>query len=314
MSRRSMGSAFAALTLAVASAAAGMTSASATPDPGPGSRPTATTSFTKYVALGDSYSAGPLIPTNSTWCFRSTNNYPAWLATDLGLYYKAGAFNDVSCSSADTTNLTQSQPIPTPDAPQGTAAPQANALKSDTDLVTLGMGGNDYSVFGSLVGTCPGLRDSDPTGAPCQAHFTVNGVDTLKASLVKTEKNLEGNIDTIHKRSPKATVVLVGYPRLVPPSGYCPDQVPFAEGDYAWADSINRALNTAVSTAAKNKGALFVDTYGPALGHDACAGSAAWVNGQYSNVLKAAAYHPLAAGMRAESKLIYAALTGIKTG
>ena len=36
-----------------------------------------------YVALGDSYSAGPLVPTprrDPDGCLRSTNNYPAYLA------------------------------------------------------------------------------------------------------------------------------------------------------------------------------------------------------------------------------------------
>ncbi|HVK36487.1 MAG TPA: SGNH/GDSL hydrolase family protein, partial [Microlunatus sp.] len=36
-----------------------------------------------YVALGDSFSAGPLVPearSDPAGCFRSTNNYPAYLA------------------------------------------------------------------------------------------------------------------------------------------------------------------------------------------------------------------------------------------
>ena len=267
--------------------------------------------FHHYVALGDSYSAGPLIPwQQASWCFRSDNNYPSWLATDLGIYYTSGAFDDVSCSSADTSNMTQPQTVPSTSIDLGTEPPQFDALTLDTDLVTIGIGGNDYGVFGSLVGTCPGLRASDPAGHPCEDHFTINGVDTMKAAIVHTEQNLEGVIAGVHAHSPGAKVVIVGYPRLVPPTGYCPDVIPFADGDYHWADSVERALNTAEATAARDQHALYVDTYGPSLGHDACAGSAAWVNGQNTNLLEAVAYHPFKAGMQAEASLIFHALGG----
>ncbi|WP_109505412.1 SGNH/GDSL hydrolase family protein [Nocardioides speluncae] len=285
--------------------------ASAAPDTASGLTAAAVPSYKKYVAMGDSYTAGPLIPWNSTWCFRSNNNYPAWLATDLGLYYKSGAFNDVSCSSADTTNLTQSQPTPTADLHFTTQAPQLEALTLDTDLVTLGMGGNDYTVFGSVIG-CGDYRDEDPTGSPCRDHYTINGIDTLSAALNNTGRNLERSVALIKERAPAAKVVLVGYPRILPPTGYCPDVVPFADGDYAWADYLNRKLNTVMRQAATRKGALYVDTYGPALGHDACAGDAAWVRGQSTDLFAGVSYHPNAAGMRAISKLVLKAL-GLST-
>ncbi len=270
-----------------------------------------TPAFQHYVALGDSYSAGPLIPwQQASWCFRSNNNYPSWLATDLGTYYTPDGFTDVSCSSADTSNMTQPQEVPSTSIDLASEPPQFDALSLDTDLVTVGIGGNDYGVFGSLVGTCPGLRDSDPTGHPCQDHFTVNGIDTMKAAIANTEHNLENALRGVHAHAPGAKVVVVGYPRLVPPSGYCPDVIPFADGDYAWADSVERALNAAESTAARHRHALYVDTYGPSLGHDACAGSAAWVNGQNTNLFEAVAYHPFKAGMQAEANLIFHALGG----
>ncbi|WP_370949359.1 SGNH/GDSL hydrolase family protein [Amycolatopsis sp. cg5] len=267
--------------------------------------------FQRYVALGDSFTAGPLIPWQSaSWCFRSNNNYPSWLATKLDIYYTSGAFNDVSCSSADTTNMTERQTVPSASIPLTWEYPQFDALTLDTDLITIGIGGNDYSVFGSLIGTCPGLRDTDPTGAPCRDHFTINGVDTLTAATLNTQRNLENVVKGARAHSPGAKIVLVGYPRLVPPTGYCPDQIPFADGDYRWADAVERALNGAIAKAAKRTGALYVDTYGPSLGHDACAGSAAWVNGQYTNLTKAVAYHPVQAGMQAVANLIFNALTG----
>jgi hypothetical protein len=200
--------------------------------------------------------------------------------------------------------------VPSPSIDFASEPPQVDALSLDTDLVTIGIGGNDDGVFGDLVGTCPGLRSSDPTGAPCKAHFTVNGVDTMKVAIGHTEQNLEAMLKDVHAHAPGAKVLVVGYPRLVPPQGYCPDEIPFADGDYHYADTVEQELNAAEAKAAHDQGATYVDTYGPSLGHDACAGSAAWVNGQYNNLFAAVEYHPLAAGMQAEANIIYNVLAG----
>ncbi|MFD2421455.1 SGNH/GDSL hydrolase family protein [Amycolatopsis pigmentata] len=251
----------------------------------------ATRHFRHYVSLGDSYTAGPLIPLlrlDPVGCVRSTSDYPAQLALRLGVQ----SFTDVSCSGADTSDMTSPQ-----DVPLGQNPPQLDAVGSGTDLVTLGIGGNDYGVFGTLVGTCPGLRDSDPTGNPCQRHFTVDGVDTIKAALARTRGNIASVLTAIHARAPQAKVLAIGYPRIAPPSGTCPDILPFADGDYAWLTSVEEALNDAVSGAAQDTGSSYVDTFGPSLGHDACSASP-WINGQYNNPLAAAAYHPFFAGMR----------------
>ena len=247
-----------------------------------------------YVALGDSYTSGPFIPVQQTdplGCGRSTANYPSVLSDALNV----GHFTDVSCGGADTTNMTRPQQVPF----NGTNPPQLGALRINTDLVTLGIGGNDFGVFGSIVSTCPGLRASDPTGSPCEEHFTANGVDTIQTALTKTGERVEAVLAAIHERSPGARVLVVGYPRIAPESGYCPDVLPFADGDYAWLNNVERELNQALEDAVDADGnATFVDTFGPSRGHDACArGGSAWINGKDQNVFVAAAYHPLKAGM-----------------
>jgi lysophospholipase L1-like esterase len=266
---------------------------------GVGAATAATPTYTNYVALGDSYTSGPFIPfmrLDPIGCARSTNNYPALLASTLGVR----GYTDVSCGSADTTNMTTVQSVPL----FGTNPPQFNALSANTDLVTVGIGGNDYGVFGSVVGTCPGLRASDPTGAPCQAHFTVNGQDTLLASIAKTQGNVTAVVRGVHQRAPKAKVLVIGYPRIAPLTGTCPDVLPFADGDYRYLDSIEHALNTALANASAAGGATYVDTYGPSLGHDACAGNNAWIQGQSLNLFAAFPYHPLEACMAAEAGLV----------
>jgi lysophospholipase L1-like esterase len=270
---------------------------------GTGVAAAATPAYSRYVALGDSYTSGPFIPfmrLNPIGCGRSTNNYPSLLAATLHVR----SFTDISCGGADTTNMTQSQSVPL----FGTNPPQFTALRPTTDLVTVGIGGNDDSVFGSVVGTCPGLRDSDPHGAPCKAHFTVNGQDTLLASIAATQVKVTAVVQGIHQRSPHAKVLVIGYPRIGPATGTCPDVLPFADGDYAYLDSIERALNTAAANASKAAGATFIDTYGPSLGHDACAGGNAWIQGQSLNVLAAAPYHPRKAAMVGEAAIIAKAL------
>ncbi|TDD59747.1 SGNH/GDSL hydrolase family protein [Kribbella antibiotica] len=261
--------------------------------------------YREYVALGDSYTSAPFVPIPdllSLGCARSYSNYPKMVAAALDV----GWLRDVSCGGADTTNMLNPQ-----STALGTAAPQFDALTSQTDLVTLGIGGNDFGVFGSIVGTCPGLRASDPAGAPCKEHFTVDGVDTLKANLVKTEARIKTVVQGIKQRSPHAKIVLVGYPKIAPQHGTCPDILPFADGDYAYLYSIEQALNAAVSNAAAATGATYVDTFGPSTGHDACApDGVAWIQGKDLNLLRAANYHPRYEGQAGVASLTVKKLTG----
>ncbi|MEV4310776.1 SGNH/GDSL hydrolase family protein [Actinocrispum sp. NPDC049592] len=255
---------------------------------------TAAPQYERYVALGDSYTSGPGIPwprLDRLTCYTSTNNYPALLADNLGL----PSYTDGSCGGADTTNMTQPQ---TPPIPIGQHPPQFSFLRADTDLVTIGIGGNDFGVFGQLTGTCPGLRSSDPTGSPCKNQFVVNGVDTMKEKVAMTGGRVREVLAGVHQRSPQAKVVLVGYPRIAPPSGTCPNVLPFADGDLPWLDEVEQALNAALQGAAAADGnTTFVDMYPASLGHDACAGRNAWIQGKDTNLFAAVAYHPFKSGM-----------------
>ncbi|MEU4193634.1 SGNH/GDSL hydrolase family protein [Kribbella sp. NPDC026611] len=261
--------------------------------------------FTNYVALGDSYTSAPFVPLPdllSLGCARSYSNYPKQVAAMLHVQ----RFTDVSCGGADTTNMTQPQSTII-----GTAAPQFDALTPDTDLVTLGIGGNDFGVFGDIVGTCPDLRASDPTGVPCKAHFTVNGVDTLREKIKQTQIRIAIVVQGIRARSPKATVVLVGYPKIAPEHGTCPSILPFADGDYSYLYSIEQELNAAVAGAAAAGGATYVDTFTPSTGHDACAPDGqAWIQGKDINLLRALNYHPRFEGQAGVASLTFKTLTG----
>ena len=261
-----------------------------------------------YVALGDSFSAGPLVPvarSDPAGCFRSTNNYPAYLAG----YLEVRTYRDVTCSGARTRDLRRSQRL----AFGQTVPPQLDALSTGTDLVTVGIGGNDFGLFGSIVGTCGALRDRDPHGAPCRRSFTrrVDGraVDTKARDARLVEDHVARALRAVARRAPEADVYVVGYPRLLPERGTCA-AVAFAAGDYPWGRHIARLLNDSLSGAAERAGATFVDLYPATRGHDACAGSRAWLNGRQALFGLAAGFHPFQSGMRGMARAVHAAITG----
>ena len=73
-----------------------------------------------YVALGDSYAAGPLIPAQLPpfGCLKSSNNYAHLAAPQLGL-----TLRDPSCSGAKTDHMTTTQNVsPGPNPPQFNSA------------------------------------------------------------------------------------------------------------------------------------------------------------------------------------------------
>jgi lysophospholipase L1-like esterase len=234
-----------------------------------------------YVALGDSYTAGPLIRwmrSDPPTCLRSTRNYPAVLAQWL----EVDDLVDVSCSGADTGNITASQSW------FGRRAPaQLSAVTADSDLVTLGVGGNDADLFSSLVA---GAR---PPGLP--------------VTLERVSRRVSRIVAAIRARAPAAVIAVVGYPRIVPERGTCA-ALPFDARDNRYLNRVERALNAGLRRAAGDQ-AIYVDTYGPSLGHDICARDA-WVNGGRTRALEALAYHPFASGMWASATAIHRALRG----
>jgi lysophospholipase L1-like esterase len=288
--------------LAVPAAAPASTPAVAAAAPGVAAR-----AGIDYVALGDSYSAGPLIPlqrVDPAGCLRSFNNYPAYLAT----YLQVATYRDVTCSGARVRDLFAPQ---TTIVPGPSPKPQVEALSAETDLVTIGIGGNDYGLFGSLIDTCEQVRAQDPQGAPCKAQFTnARGVDTKARDARRIQKHVTKAVKRVERAAPNAAVYAVGYPRLLPESGTCA-AVPFATGDYAWGRRIEKLLNRSIRRAAKSQGAGYISLYPASLGHDACAGSQAWINGSELDPTRAANFHPFKVGMHQIGRAVYTRITGL---
>ena len=212
----------------------------------------------KYVALGDSYSAAsgvlPVDPT-APQCLRSTRNYPQVLAKKIG-----AKLTDVTCGAADTTHFFKPQ--------YPGMKPQLDALKSDTGLVTMTIGGNDSGVFINAILDCGSAGLSTlGTGSPCKDKYGSSFEDTIRNT---TYPSLVKALGAVRKKSPKARVAILSYPWITPKTGGCFPTMPIATGDVPYVRSLQSTLNDAVRRAAVVTGVTFVNFNGVSEGHDAC--------------------------------------------
>lgn len=267
-----------------------------------------------YVALGDSYTSGPGIQPQDTsipGCLRSQINYPHLIAPDL----HQPAFRDVSCSGAQTKDMTASQDVdPNPDP-----APQFNALDGYTKIVTLGIGGNDIG-FVDIAETCVRLAVQSPLATtPCRDYYRANGIITQRINALVPR--LDAVLSGIASRSPQAKVFVVGYPDILPedPASYlqCRPVLPVATGDIPYLrDQVEKVLNRTLKERATAHGAIYVDTYTGSIGHDACqAPSVRWVE-PVAPAADAAPVHPNRLGMQATANAVRATMrvNGIAVG
>lgn len=243
-----------------------------------------------YVALGDSFTAAPFVPGTelADGCFRSSGNYPALVADELG-----AELDDVSCSAAATENVTAPQKMSFEQV-KGAVPPQLRSVRRSTDLVTIGIGGNDENLFATLVHRCTALAGQP--GAPCTDLLRDSYGDPATTFQV-IGRRVTTVLDTISRKAPDATVVLVGYPRLVDVDRPCP-AMPLAAGDVPLVAQLEQQLNRTLAGAARAAGVEYVDMYAASRGHEICS-TDPWVNGRVTKDQKALAYHPFAAGQEA---------------
>ena len=218
-----------------------------------------------YVALGDSYTAAPLVLNQvgqPAGCARSDHNYPSLVRTATA----AARFRDVSCSAATTQDLTAPQPVIL-----GTNPPQLDALTADTGLVTLGIGGNDVGLVTVAV-KCVQLGLLAPTGTACRDSSAMSGGgDRLVDEIAETAPKIAATLQNIHARAPQARVLVVGYPDVAPRDGRgCYPLVPLSPDDIAYLDEMLRRTNTMLAEQAAANDAEYVDTYEESAGHDVC--------------------------------------------
>lgn len=213
----------------------------------------------RYVALGDSYSAAsgvlPPDPAAPPECLRSIRNYPHVIAGSTG-----AQLTDVTCGAADTNDFFESQYSGVP--------PQLDAVRKDTQLVTMTIGGNDSNVFIETVLSCGTLGVlSLGQGSPCKDRYGSSFEDTIRNT---TYPSLVRALQAVRAKAPRARVAILGYPWIMPASGGCFDKMPIAGGDVPYVRGIQATLNDAVRRAAAATGATYVNLNAVSEGHDAC--------------------------------------------
>ncbi|GAA3530021.1 SGNH/GDSL hydrolase family protein [Aeromicrobium panaciterrae] len=251
--------------------------------------------YSSYVAMGDSFTSGPGITPQdpmSVGCQRSTRNYPSLLAKALDVT----VVRDVSCSGATSADIVTSRP--TTDAP----GPQLDAVTSHTDLVTVGIGGNDEGVFGKVIFACAtGTRVAQAQCSPTVKSF-------LTTALARTTARVATSLEAIRAKAPQARIVLVGYLRVLPEPGGCvvTGLTTARSGPAILAQDM---LDTALADAAKRAKVDYVSMATSSSGHESCYGNAAWVNGFRTSPGDGAFLHPNEAGMAAVAESLARHLT-----
>jgi lysophospholipase L1-like esterase len=275
-----------------------------------------------YVALGDSYTAGPDIPDQTgtpAGCDRSDHNYPALVAQSL--HITGADFQDMSCSGATIADLTIEQ-----STADGVNPPQLSPLSANTQLVTIGIGGNDIG-FGTLVKQCVTsgalyltagnfLGDSAkylPQDAPCRNQNVNHGTDEIQQKIRTTGERLSNTLNEIKRRAPHAHVYIIGYPAILPSTDTgCGRQMPITPGDMAYLNEKQQQLNASLRDRAQAAGAGYVDTYTPSAGHDACSDqNTRWIEPLIPDA-PAASVHPNERGERGMAEAILHTLAAIQ--
>ncbi|MQS11662.1 SGNH/GDSL hydrolase family protein [Streptomyces kaniharaensis] len=295
--------ALAAVALGAAFALTSTTAQAATPAP------------RHYVALGDSYAAGAGVPGQSAGlCLRSDHNYGHLVAAAL----KAGTYTDVTCAAAKIKAITE----PQYDLFLRVNDPQLDAVTHDTDLVSLTLGGNDLGTsdigIGDVIATCIAGAVVNPLGTPCQdvynhGHWDWSswswqyGDDTLADRIDAAQPQLADALKRIHAKAPKAKVLLVGYPTVIPADGSsCVLRQPIAPRDIPYLHRTLGKLNAMLKSIAAANGAIYVDTQTATAGHDACSDDR-WIEGALPGS-PAVPFHPNATGERVMANAVLAAL------
>ena len=274
--------------------------------------------YKDYVALGDSYTADVFttFPPTTQYvpfgCAQSSTDYPHQVAKLLHV----AKFFDASCGGSTTTDMTRAQSVA-----GGTNPPEFSHLTRQTDLVTIGIGGNDIGLVGDAT-SCFILVPTPVAGAPeglggsCAAKDTAGGVDQIRQAILSTAPKIATTLKEIHQRSPNARILLVNYLDAVPVDGQgCWPIVPVQNEDMAYFSAKFMEMNNMLGWMATLSHVQVVDTYQATIGHDVCqAPTVRYVEGLIPVSANPPALnfplHPNGAGAEAQTQAVYAAIEG----
>ncbi|WP_206363067.1 SGNH/GDSL hydrolase family protein [Stenotrophobium rhamnosiphilum] len=246
--------------------------------------------------MGSSFAAGPAITQaaeNSPWfCARSQDNYAHQLASLRGL-----SLVDVSCGGATTKGILGGGLLMLP--------AQIDAVTTETELVTVTIGGNDIGYTANIMAM--GCDDSAPWYVRAIGGCKTRSTQEMEQALPKLFEHLVAIIDEVHRRAPKAQVVLLNYQTILPQKGTC-ERLGLSEAQVAQMHSIAEKLAAVTYAAAEGHGALLMDAKHLTQGHDVCA-SDPWINGMHPRKgLMGAPIHPTHTSMTAVAQGLNALL------
>ncbi|MFB7461867.1 SGNH/GDSL hydrolase family protein [Streptomyces sp. NPDC056188] len=249
----------------------------------------ASTTRPKYVAIGDSFTAGAGIKpeVEGGRCGgQSERNYPHQLANAMNW-----DLTDLSCNGASLTKR-QGGAGGFWDKAYGVEDPMIDSVTSDTDYVTFQLGGNDSGVSTEFL-KC--VTDGLPTGEPYNGRGLSNRLpgacqerNEANFTIHEAAAEIEKALREIHKRAPHAQVAVVGYPAVIPqdetkcqydgsPIPLLSNQLgPMNHADLAWLrgkfEEFNVAIEGAVADVAEDPEfkVAYVDTYDAFKGHEPC--------------------------------------------
>lgn len=290
----------------------------------------------KYVALGDSFSAGEGIepffePADK--CHRSTLAYPTYVrrpgSTGASIYELAkfgtpgleqgSQWGFLACSGAKTSRVSDElAPDPRRKDPQN-----SNALPVDTntDLVTLTIGGDNVD-FADILQRC--AQSSNCTTEKYNGRLLK---DIIGSRLTALGPELDRVYAQIHTIAPKARIIVAGYPQLFPKSPAEQNcgklgqktistfpvhlSVGFSQPEQNFLRDQDNRLNDFISTHVLKFNAehpingqivIFVPVAGYFKGHEICGNSGEWINGPtYSGIqldVNDQSFHPTDDGQR----------------
>jgi lysophospholipase L1-like esterase len=242
---------------------------------------TAAAAPSRYVALGDSYSAGTgtgsYLP-DGTSCLRSVYAYPSLLASSKGY-----ALDLRACSGATTADV---------------SAVQLSAVDGTAAHVSLTVGGNDAGFAAVLTECAKPAWASNCNGAIDKAVSTIDGVLPARLTSLYT---------AVRSRAPQAVVVVAGYPRVFNGAD-CNALTWFSPTEQARLNATSDRLNSRIAAAAQAAGVRYSSPTAAFVGHAVCDRSA-WLNGLSSPVVES--YHPNRLGHAAGyAPLVGSVLTG----
>ncbi|GAA3080624.1 SGNH/GDSL hydrolase family protein [Streptomyces roseofulvus] len=271
----------------------------------------------EWAALGDSYTAGGFVgdplpalgDPSRDGCDRTSGAYPGLVQQELEEFPpgKLVHLTNVSCGNATIKDIAETRQTPiSPVQPpaEGWSAVDTQikraGLNENTDVVTIGVGGNSLP-FGGMLLKC--LEEGAEIGGSCREHYTnpPEGEESVEDKLARVQDEYVQMLALVHQAAPNAKVITVGYPAVLPEDGSACNRAALTElslikhADVDWLrDDVLIRLNSTIQRVTEFFGDRYVDVYSSSVGHDACqpAGEK-WVEGICGD---AADYWPASVG------------------